>query len=356
MHAFSGRRTLLRTGVPPAARKRALPASVGRPGLKEPSFPNRWRSCARSVGAVASLLVLALVISCRVVFGAVATAGTGADRLALTPAEAQWIARNPVVRIQMSDSYPPFEFRQDGRWQGMALDYLAEVCRRLGLEYQVTGLGWSEALERIVKGQDVDLLLAVTRSPEREAMLALSKPYLVFPQVIFTRTIAPFIGSVWDLSNTTIAVEKDYVMETWLRRDLPTAVFLTTKDTLSALKLLASGKADAYVGNLAVAEYFIEHNSLVDLKVAAPTDYGDDELSFGVRKDWSELAALIDKALASFSEEDHRAIRNKWLSLRVEHGIRARDIGFWVLLVAGVVCFFMFADRVPSLLQALSDR
>ena len=27
-----------------------------------------------------------------------------------------------------------------------------------------------------------------------------------------------------------------------------------------------------------------------------------------------------------------------------------------VLLVAGVVCFFMFADRVPSLLQALSDR
>lgn len=27
-----------------------------------------------------------------------------------------------------------------------------------------------------------------------------------------------------------------------------------------------------------------------------------------------------------------------------------------VLLVAGIVCFFMFADRVPSLLQALSER
>ncbi|MHB1311512.1 MAG: hypothetical protein ACYC3L_05795 [Gemmatimonadaceae bacterium] len=27
-----------------------------------------------------------------------------------------------------------------------------------------------------------------------------------------------------------------------------------------------------------------------------------------------------------------------------------------VLLVAGIVCFFLFADRVPSLLQALSEK
>jgi uncharacterized membrane protein YhhN len=37
-----------------------------------------------------------------------------------------------------------------------------------------------------------------------------------------------------------------------------------------------------------------------------------------------------------------------------------RSIAPWlavaVLLVAGIVCFFMFADRVPSLLQALSER
>lgn len=29
---------------------------------------------------------------------------------------------------------------------------------------------------------------------------------------------------------------------------------------------------------------------------------------------------------------------------------------FGVLLVAALVCFFVFADRVPSLLQALADR
>ncbi len=246
----------------------------------------------------------------------------------------------------MGDVYPPFEFRQDGRWQGMSLDYLAEICRRLGLEYQVTGLQWSEALERIVKGQDVDLLLAVTHSPERKAMLALSKPYLVFPQVIFTRKQSAFVGDIRDLAGATIAVEKDYVMETWLRRDLPRATFLTPYDTLSALKLLASGRADAYVGNLAVAEYLIEKNGLVDIKVAAPSDYGDDELCFGVRKDWPELTALIDKALASFSEEDHRAIRNKWLSLRVEHGIRTRDVGFWVLLVAGLSFVWILSLRI----------
>ncbi len=37
-----------------------------------------------------------------------------------------------------------------------------------------------------------------------------------------------------------------------------------------------------------------------------------------------------------------------------------RSLAPWVvfagLLIAGIVCFFLFADRVPSLLQALNER
>jgi hypothetical protein len=56
---------------------------------------------------------------------------------ALTANEKSWIAAHPVIRIQMSDSSPPFEFRENKKWKGMAYDYLVESCRRAGLRLEV---------------------------------------------------------------------------------------------------------------------------------------------------------------------------------------------------------------------------
>ena len=56
-----------------------------------------------------------------------------ADSFVLSPAEQAWVAAHPVVRIQMGDDSPPFEFRRDGRWQGLAFDHLLAACRRIGI-------------------------------------------------------------------------------------------------------------------------------------------------------------------------------------------------------------------------------
>jgi PAS domain S-box-containing protein len=265
-------------------------------------------------------------------------------RLALTDAEKSWIAQHPVVRIQMSDRYPPFEFRENDRYQGMGYDYLSVISKRLGIEFQITGLTWSQALEAIQEKRDVDLLLAVTRSPEREKIVQLTRAYLRFPQVVITRRQGQFVGTVQDLAGSTVAVEKDYVMVAWLQRDIPTAKLILTEDTAMALEAVATGEANAYVGNLAAARYLIEKKDLVDLRVAAPTDYGEDALAMGVRKDWPELARLIDKALGSMTEKERQAIRQKWLSCAC--GWRTLDVLKWILIVAGVALVFIVQLRV----------
>ncbi len=121
-------------------------------------------------------------------------------------------------------------------------------------------------------------------------------------------------------------MEKNYIIANWLHRDLPAAQLVIAEDTLAALQLVSTGKADAYIGNLAVAAYLIKHNGLTNLKVAAPSAYQSEEFSFGVRKDWPQLATLLDKALESFSLADHDRIRNHWLSVRYEYGIRPQDV------------------------------
>lgn len=263
----------------------------------------------------------------------------------LSPEERAWITQHPVVRIQMSDSSPPFEFRDHGRWQGLAYDHLTAACDRLGLRVEVTGMPWEQALTAISEGKGVDLLLAVTRSPEREQQMLLTRPYLAFPQVIVADHRRRFISGLADLRSATVAVESAYVIETWLRRDLPDARFFTASDSLTVLQAVSDGRADAYVGNLAVASYLVEKHGLVNLGVAAPSGYGDEEFAMGVRRDWPELVAMLDRALATMPHEENQAIRQRWLAVRYDFGLSVGDIVLWVLGVSAVALLFIVQLR-----------
>jgi ABC-type amino acid transport substrate-binding protein len=53
-------------------------------------------------------------------------------RADLTDEERSWLAAHPQLRLGVDASWPPFEFRdQEGRYQGLAADYIALIRRRL---------------------------------------------------------------------------------------------------------------------------------------------------------------------------------------------------------------------------------
>jgi len=283
-----------------------------------------------------------------------------AESLQLTPEEQAWLRAHPVVRARISPTYPPFEFFDNGTFQGMAYDYVQLIAGRLGIRIvPVTDISWKEALEQLKSRNGVDLVVLITRDKERESFIEFTRDYISFPEVIFTRKDSQFVSGVKDLCSKTIATENSFIEIDYLKRDIPQVKLIETKTTEEALADVATGKADAYLGNLAVASYLIERNGLVDLKVAAPSPYPDDSYAMGVRKDWPELARIFDKVLAAMSEEEHRQIRQKWLSLRYEHGLRPLDVVKWVAIVAGVLFVFicqlrrMVRQRTAELQQSL---
>ena len=118
---------------------------------------------------------------------------------------------------------------------------------------------------------------------------------------------------------------------------------------LKSLEAIATGGADAYVGNLTHASYLIERRGLSNLKVAAPSLFGDHVFSFGSRKDWPELSSIINKGLDSITPEEKTAIRSKHIKLIYEHGIKPGDIFKWILIVAGsallILILFMLWNK-----------
>jgi PAS domain S-box-containing protein len=204
---------------------------------------------------------------------------------------------------------------------------------------------WSDALESLRKRDGVDLVLMITKDESREWFIEFTQNYLKFPEVIITRKDSEFISGIKDLAGRTISLENNFIEADFLRRDIPGVKLSELPTTRASLEAVATGKADAYVGNLAVASYLIEKNGFSDLKIAAPSIYPDDAYAMGVRKDWPELARILDKALDTITEEEQRQINQKWLSVRYEHGIHPHDVIKWVLIVAGIALVFILQLR-----------
>ena len=249
--------------------------------------------------------------------------------LTLSPTEQAWLKQHARLRVAGPRAFPPFHFIAQGQAQGMAVDYLQLVAERLGLTLDYhPELSWSEVLGGI-KARQLDLIACTAASPERDAYLSLTTPHLSFPLVILTRRDAPFVANLGDLRGQRIALTKGIMTRDWLIGDGLVFTAMEVATLNEELEAVASGRADAAVQNLASASYHIEKRGLTNLKVAAPTPYGNYDLSIGVRSDWPELVGLLNRALASIDQNRHSAIRQKWMAVRYEFGWRLRDILLW---------------------------
>lgn len=62
---------------------------------------------------------------------------------------------------------------KDGRYSGYGFDYLQELARYTGWQYEFVDAEWSECVEMLERGE-IDLMGAVMQSPERDAVLDFS--------------------------------------------------------------------------------------------------------------------------------------------------------------------------------------
>ncbi|MEJ2404227.1 MAG: transporter substrate-binding domain-containing protein [Candidatus Thiodiazotropha sp.] len=238
--------------------------------------------------------------------------------LNLSVQEWSWLAEHPRIRVGIDPNWEPIEYATlDGKYQGISHRFMQRITEMLGLEMVVdTKLSWQQVMQKAQAGE-IDVLPAISSSPERLSYLNFTSPYLQSPIMIFNRKNAPLVTGLPELIGQRVAVVKNYMVEENLKRDRPDLDLFPYATAEQALRAVASGKADAYVGNLTIGSFLIDQLGLGNLKVAAPTPYTN-ALSIGVRKDSPELFAILEKALASISEDERRAMRQESLAIRYE--------------------------------------
>jgi len=265
--------------------------------------------------------------------------------LGLTKKEQLWLKNHNTIIISGPRAFPPFQFfTKDAVVEGIAKDYAHLISKRIGIKFiYQKELLWPDVLKK-AKDKNIDVISCISKTKKRQKYLNYSIPFLSFPMVIINRKNSTFISGLKDLQGAKVVFIKKISTYEWIKKDKITTIPYFVNSPLEALKAVSNGRGNAYIGNLGTITYLIEKHGLTNLKIAAPTHYGNYTLHFAVRKDWSQMIPILNKAITSIKPHNHAAIRNKWLTIKYDFGLRIYDILIWVfvsIIISAIIIGFI---------------
>lgn len=257
-----------------------------------------------------------VILAACLAFGLFLPQANARAELDLTEAEQAWLAAHPKILVGVDPEYAPYSFRNaNGRYEGIALDYLDYLSRQLGISIEIAPIqSWSGILAAL-QARELDVVLTMARRQEREAYTEFSRGYLQTPIAIIQRidTARP-VRTEQQLRGKTVALVEGYSDSAKVIEEYPEVRPQWHESLNSGLLAVSSGQADAFVGVMATSIFTMKQQGINNIQVVGLFDQENALFEhLGVRKDWPELAAIFDKALLAMPTRVKQSIIEQWL-------------------------------------------
>ena len=216
----------------------------------------------------------------------------------LSPEERAFLAELPEIRVALRRmGAPPYErIDADGQISGVQAEMLGALARTFGLRIRPVVLADRHSVLNAVKSGQADMVLTVAVSAERLQYLSFTLGTASLPVAVLSRKAAPQV----EQAGARIALEREHFSNEVVARRYPGATVVPTNTALQALRLVAEGGADAYVGSLLEAVDLLARDPLPGIEVQQILSSGTGYYHFGVRKDWARLVTILNKGITSW--------------------------------------------------------
>ncbi|WP_432696892.1 transporter substrate-binding domain-containing diguanylate cyclase [Marinobacterium sp. YM272] len=239
-----------------------------------------------------------------------------ARTVALTPEEREFVKQNPVIRVHNESNFEPYNFFENGRPRGHSMDLIKLLAEKAGLEVNfVSGASWDEYLQMMREGR-LDVMMNIVRSDARETYLEFTRPYVRLAQALYRHEGTLPIESFDQLKQKTLVLPDGFYMFDQLSR-IPGMKVVPSADSLDALMQISTGEADATIELMTVADHLSQKYGVPNLESQSTLSIGGGEplsLRIAVREEQPLLRDILQKAMDSLTEEEKRALQQKWLA------------------------------------------
>ncbi|WP_250453175.1 transporter substrate-binding domain-containing protein [Caballeronia sp. ATUFL_M2_KS44] len=231
----------------------------------------------------------------------------------LTPEEKAWIAAHPVVRYSMLAHAPPLMFRDaQGEPAGLAPDVLAAISRLTGLRFETRLRSDIAQIERDVRsGASAFLPFGMPRDPGYAHLVA-SVPFGDGLVAIVTRAGAPPLRDAAALAGKRLALPSEFPARLLLHELAPATRIVATSPIDGQLRAVASGRADATLMDMKLANYWIGNPYRGKLDISGVLSAKPAPHVLLVARDQPVLLGILNRAIAALPPYELEAIRARW--------------------------------------------
>ncbi len=276
------------------------------------------------------------------------------QKIKFTQKEQEWLSKHQQVRYTYDPDWAPFEWTNDvGQHTGILADILKLIEERSGIYLiPVKAETWAEAVT-LVKHAKADMFSGVAKNEERASYLNFSfKDIYTYNTAILTKeSNTKEYKDLQNQKNITIAIIAKNALALYIQKKYPDLHYLYVKGTQEGIDAVLQNKAEIFLVNIATAKYFInkEENNQ-KLKVASILEYKF-HLKIALSKRMPKVAlSIIDKTLATISEEELNNIFTKWTEVQIK---KEFDIVLLLEILLGifaVILFLLYNNRKLNLL------
>lgn len=163
---------------------------------------------------------------------------------------------------------------------GIDIDISAVLAQQLGVRLRYVDSNFAELVDKLLTDRCDIAMHAVGITPERQARLAITQPYLRSDMYAITAADNRWIAAWEDLDQPgrIIAVQAGTIMEKVMQRRLKQAKVLVVAAPMTRENEVASGRADAFITDYPYSRRMLELTDWARLVAPSqpfhPVDYG----------------------------------------------------------------------------------
>lgn len=216
-----------------------------------------------------------------------------------------YVKNNGKLIIGYTEFAPMNYYDAEGNFIGFETDFAKAVCAELGVEAEFQLIKWS-AKETELASKNIDCIWnGMTITPEREAAMSISTPYMANKQVLVVRAAdAEKYTTAEAMNGVAVVAEQESAGEEVITTDafFAGAEYTAVVDMATALKEVKAMTADACVVDYVTSIGMIgEGTDYADLVVVDAMAFADEQYGIAFRKD-SDVTAAVNAAITKLVE------------------------------------------------------
>ncbi|HEY5852061.1 MAG TPA: transporter substrate-binding domain-containing protein [Lysobacter sp.] len=235
----------------------------------------------------------------------------------LSAEEQAWRQQHPVVRVGVfAGDHLPAESWVAGHPEGLGPDYVRLLAAKVGLRLSFDPFTDWETVSWPAPSQvpRYDLLLGQPNTAARRTHLEFLRPYLKGYLVLVARRGDTRIRDESDITRARIVVERRYLeTASWAVKRYPEAIVLYARDGREAVRMVAEGEADAYIGHTEYRTRMLLHQrSTDDLVLLGALSVPAVQIGPAVPMEDAMLARVLRKAEDAVTPEEMQRLQRRW--------------------------------------------